>query len=89
MTTTANLSEIFECHLGSAKYDSKGREIGYTVGLRDDGSNFYAWVQSARKFKGEWAYFGVTQRSKKFTSQAAATNWAYSTAKERLSKLAA
>jgi hypothetical protein len=82
------LGEIFETTLPSGKFDSAGREIGYTVGLRDNGVDFYAWVQNARRVKGEWKDFGVAQRSKKFGSQVEANRWAYATAKERIAKLA-
>lgn len=92
MTATQELGEIFETTIASGKLDTKGREIGYTVGLRDNGVDFYAWVQNARLVKGsavsgEWKEFGVAQRSKKFTSQKAATGWAYRTANDRIANL--
>lgn len=77
----------FETYLDSGKVDSKGRPIGYIVGFNDNGSDFRAWVQNARKVKGEWVDFGVIQRSKGFSSQKAATEWAYSTAKQRIAGL--
>lgn len=84
------LGETLENYMRSGRYDSKGREIGYIVGLRDDGVNFYAWVQNARRVSGgEWKDFGVIQRSKCFKSQALATRWAYATANERIAKLKA
>ena len=83
------LGEIFENYMRSGRCDSKGREIGYIVGLRDDGVNFYAWVQNSRQVNGEWEDFGVRQRSKCFKSQALATRWAYATANERIAKLKA
>lgn len=83
------MNDIFENFLSTGKKDSKGRDIGYVVGLRDDGTTFYAWVQNTRRVNGEWKEFGVQQRSKAFTSQASATHWAYATAKERIAKLAA
>ena len=79
--------EVFQAHLGSGKVDSKGREIGYTVGFRDNGTDFRAYVQNARRVNGEWADFGVQQRSKSFATQTAATSWAYATAKQRLFKV--
>jgi hypothetical protein len=82
------LGDTFENHLDSGKVDAAGRRIGYIVGLRDNGVDFYAWVQNARQVKGEFVDFGVQQRSKKFASQVEATNWAYRTAKERIAKLA-
>lgn len=89
---TAELGETFETNLGSGKFDDKGREIGYTVGFRDNGTDFYAWVQNARRVivKGgfEWRDFGVPQRSKCFASQAEANKWAYTTARARIAKLA-
>ena len=82
------LGEMFENYMRSGRYDSKNREIGYIVGLRDDGVNFFAWVQNARrKSGGEWEEFGVRQRSKRFKSQALSTRWAYATANERIAKL--
>jgi hypothetical protein len=82
------LGDIIENYMRSGRYDNKGREIGYIVGLRDDGVNFYAWVQNSRRVSGgEWEEFGVRQRSKCFKSQALATRWAYATANERIAKL--
>jgi hypothetical protein len=86
---TSEFGEIFEAVLEAGKKDSKGRKIGYIVGLRDNGTDFRAWVQNARFVKGDWSDFGVIQRSKSFRSQEEATRWAYSTAKERIAKLAA
>jgi hypothetical protein len=83
------MNDIFENFLSTGKKDSKGRDIGYVIGLRDDGTTFFAWVQNTRRVNGEWKEFGVQQRSKAFTSQAGATHWAYATAKERIAKLAA
>jgi hypothetical protein len=83
------LGEIYQNFLRTGRYDNKGREIGYVVGLRDDGTNFYAWVQNTRRIDGEWEEFGAQQHSKCFASQSAATNWAYATAKQRIAKLAA
>jgi hypothetical protein len=48
MTTTQQLGEIFETFVPANKTDDKGRGIGYVVGLRDNGTDFYAWVQNAR-----------------------------------------
>lgn len=84
------MGELFETFIGSGKFDAKGREIGWTVGLRDNGVDFHAWVQSARRVKGgEFHDFGVAQRSKKFSSQDAARSWAYTTAKTRVTNLRA
>lgn len=80
--------EITESYVRSGRYDSKGREIGYIVGLRDNGVEFAAWVQNARRVNGKWLEFGVQQRSKSFTSQSAATAWAFATAQTRIAKLA-
>jgi hypothetical protein len=87
MNTTTQLGDITESYIRSGRTDSKGREIGYVVGLRDDGTTFYAWVQNARRVDGQWVEFGVQQRSKSFTSQAAATAWAYATANQRISEI--
>jgi len=88
MATAPALNDAFETFVGSGKKDVKGREIGFTVGLRDNGVDFYAWVQASRRVGDDFNDFGVQQRSKHFTSQAAATNWAYRTARERIAKLA-
>jgi len=84
---TGKFGDITESYIRSGRTDSKGREIGYVVGLRDDGTTFYAWVQNARQVNGQWVEFGVQQRSKAFASQAAATAWAYATANQRISKI--
>jgi hypothetical protein len=90
MATTNVLGEVFETFVPAKKVDDKGRVIGFVVGLRDNGSDFYAWVQNARQTgNGEWIEFGTTQRSRKFASQTAATSWAYSTARARIQKLQA
>jgi hypothetical protein len=83
------LGEIFQNFLGTGRKDSKGREIGYVVGLRDDGTTFYAWVQNTRRVNGEWQEFGAAQRSKSFSTQQAANVWAYTTAKQRIAKVKA
>jgi len=81
-------SEEFETFLSANKIDSKGREIGYIVGLSDNGTDFYVWVQNARRIKaGDWFEFGVRQRSKRFGSQEEATRYGHRVAKERIAKL--
>lgn len=81
------LGQITEQHLNSGKRDSKGRFIGYTVGFRDNGVDFYAWVQAARCIAGFWGDYGPTQRSKRFSSQDEATRWAFTTANARLANI--
>jgi hypothetical protein len=81
--------DITESYIRSGRYDSKNREIGYIVGFRDNGVDFRAYVQNARRVDGKWKEFGVQQRSKSFTSQAAATRWAYATANDRIAKITA
>jgi hypothetical protein len=76
-----------EVWLGSGKFDAKQREIGYIVGLNDNGTEFAAWVQNGRMTGRDFKDFGVTQRSKPFASQQEATSWAYKTAKERIANL--
>jgi hypothetical protein len=76
-----------EVWLGSGKFDAKQREIGYIVGLNDNGTEFAAWVQNGRMIGRDFKDFGVTQRSKTFASQQEATSWAYKTAKERIANL--
>ena len=80
-------NNLLETWVGSGKFDSKQREIGYIVGLNDNGSEFAAWVQKGRKIGYEFNDFGPAQRSKRFTSQQEATAWAYKTAKERIANL--
>lgn len=79
--------ERFETVVESSKFDAKNRQIGYFVIFVDNGVDFRALVQNARKTKEGWVEFGVPQRSKSFSSQKAATTWAYATAKERINKL--
>lgn len=83
----AKYNDLSETYLRSGRWDKKGREIGYVVGLNNNGITFAAWVQNARRVNGEWKEFGVMQQSKTFASQEAATKWAYQTAKERIAKL--
>lgn len=86
MKAFSNVNKL-EVWIGSGKFDSKGREIGYIVGLNDNGEQFAAWVQNGRKKNDTFKDFGVIQRSKFFPSQQAATTWAYSTAKQRLANI--
>lgn len=81
--------DITQVFVRSGRYDSKDREIGYIVGFRDNGSDFRAYVQNARRVSGQWQEFGPSQRSKSFKSQAAATKWAYATANDRIAKIKA
>ena len=85
--TTAAYGDIVEHHIGTGRRDSKGREIGYIVGFRDNGEDFRAYVQNARRVNGEWVEFGVQQRSKSFTSQKFAAAWAFVTAHARIAKI--
>ena len=78
---------ITETYMNSGKLDSKGREIGFIVGFRDNGTDFRAYVQNARREFGVWKDFGTQQRSKSFADQPSATLWAYATARERIAKL--
>jgi hypothetical protein len=82
-----NWNNSLETWLGSGKFDGKNREIGFIVGLNDNGSEFAAWVQNGRKIGRDFNDFGVPQRSKSFLTQNEATNWAYKTAKERIANL--
>lgn len=86
---TNEYGEIFKNFIGTGVVDTKGREIGFAVVFRDNGTDFRAYVQNTRLIAGEWEEFGVLQKSKSFNSQAAATRWAYSTAKERAAKVQA
>ena len=85
----AEYGEIVETFMGANRCDDKGREIGFIVGFRDNGADFRAYVQNARRVAGAWKEFGVMQRSKSFACQAAATAWAYATAKDRIAKVRA
>jgi hypothetical protein len=84
---TATYGELFENFLSTGKRDSKGREIGFIVGFRDNGEDFRAYVQNARRVNGEWVDFGVRQRSRSFPAQKFATCWAYATAQVRIHKV--
>lgn len=78
----------FETFLPASKKDSKGRVVGYVVGLNFDGITHFAWVQKAiAKSSCEWQDFGTRQRSKEFKTAEIARAWAYQTAKERLAKI--
>ena len=79
--------DMMEVWVGSGKFDSKGREIGYIVGTANNGIEFAAWVQNGRKDNKGFKDFGVRQRSKRFNDQDSATAWAYRTAKERIANL--
>ena len=81
--------EITESYIGTGRFDSKDREIGYIVVFRDNGTDFRAYVQNARRVNGEWVEFGVKQRSKSFPSQSTATAWAYAAAQVRRAKVRA
>lgn len=87
MATTTQFGDIFETHLPTGKRDSKGRMIGFIVGFRDNGTEFFAWVQNARLVNGEWADYGVRQRSRSFPAQHFATTWAYAAARVRIAKI--
>lgn len=76
-----------ETFVGSGKKDSKGREIGFTVGLNDNGTDFHVWVQASRRVGHDFNDFGVRQRSVRFASQEAATTWGYATARARIANL--
>lgn len=79
----------FETTLASGKFDTKGREIGFTVKFGENGGKVYAWVQKAiRVDQYEFKDWGATQRGKGFDTQEAATRWAYATAKQRIASLA-
>lgn len=86
---TAEYGDITETYVRSGRFDSKNREIGFIVGFRDNGEDFRAYVQNARRINGEWKDFGVIQRSKSFRSQVEATRWGYATAQERIAKIKA
>lgn len=86
---TAEYGEITETYVRSGRFDSKGREIGFIVGFRDNGEDFRAYVQNARRANGEWQEFGVRQRSRSFPAQRFATAWAYATAQVRIAKIKA
>ena len=79
--------EVTQTYMNSGVRDSKGREIGYIVAFRDNGTDFRAYVQNARREFGVWKDFGAQQRSKSFADQASATLWAYATARQRIAKL--
>lgn len=83
----ANDDSQFEEFVTASKVDSKGREIGFIVGIKDVDGTPYAWVQNARRVDGVASDFGTLQRSRPFATAAAAKTWAYSTARERIANL--
>jgi hypothetical protein len=88
-TKVAHWGPAFETFLPAGLKDDAGREIGYVIGLRDNGIKFYAWVQNARRKSpsAKWHFFGAGQRSREFDTQEQATAWAYSTARNRIANL--
>ena len=84
---TQPYNEITETYLPTGRKDSKGREIGFIVALVDNGTDFRALVQNARRINGEWQEFGVRQASKSYRSQAEATRCGFAIAKERIAKV--
>lgn len=81
-------TECVETFLQTNKVDSKGRLIGFIVGLNTVDGRFYAWVQNARYTRnGVFEDFGVRQRSKEFKTFEESKTWAYSTAKQRILKV--
>jgi len=84
---TQTYGEITETHLGTGSKDSKGREIGFIVALVDNGTDFRALVQNARRINGEWQEFGVRQSSKSYRSQAEATRCGFAIANQRIQKI--
>lgn len=85
---TQEMGEMFETFIRAGQ-DSKGRVVGYIVGLREviETGEFYAWVQKAIELKDGFKDFGVSQRSRKFENLNYAKAWAYAEAKKRISKL--
>lgn len=84
----AEFGEMFEGFVASDKVDAAGKRIGFIVKFRDNGTDFYAWVQKGKSTGlHNWEKFGALQRGKKFSSQKQATDWAYATAKERIANL--
>lgn len=83
----APYGDIIKNFMRTGVVDTKGREIGFAVVFRDNGTDFRAYVQNTRLIKGEWQEFGVPQKSKSFTSQDQANRWAYAAAKERIAKV--
>ena len=81
------MDEALEVFVGSGKLDKQGREIGFTVGLRQMQDGAYAWVQAARRSGHDFNDFGVKQRSRRFDTMEAANAWAYSTANRRIADL--
>ena len=84
---TQPYSEITETYLLTGRKDSKGREIGFIVALVDNGTDFRALVQNARRINGEWQEFGVRQASKSYRSQAEATRCGFAIANQRIANI--
>lgn len=78
--------DITQIWVGAAINDGKGREIGWAIGLNDNGDDYAAWVQSARRTSAGFSDFGPRQASRSFTTQEQATAWAFSEAKARVAK---
>ena len=87
MNANETLAESFETFVRT-NIDN-GRVMGYVIGLREviETNECYAWVQRSVETKDGWKDYGVVQRSRKFPTTAAARAWAYSTAKERASRI--
>jgi len=81
--------EITQLYMNSDTRDSKGRQVGFIIVFRDNGEDFRAYVQNARRVNNEWEEFGVRQPSKSFQDQPTATLWAFETARQRVAKLQA
>ena len=84
---TQPYNEITETYLPTGRKDFKGREIGFIVALVDNGTDFRALVQNARRINGEWQEFGVRQASKSYRSQAEATRCGFAIAHQRIANI--
>lgn len=77
------LGNIFEVFLSAGVKDGAGREVGFTIGLRDNGYQFLAWVQNSRRDNGYFYDFGEQEKAREFVSQSGAIEWAFSSARSR------
>ena len=81
------LYDTLETFMSAEVVDGKGREVGVTIGLRDNGRQFFAWVQNSRREKGYFYTFGMQQPAREFHTQREAMGWAYRVARERIAKV--
>lgn len=78
-----------ETFMSAGVVDGAGREVGVTIGMRDNGYQFFAWVQDSRREKGHFYDFGAQQPCREFHTQREAIGWSHRAARERIAKVQA